>query len=159
MKTIAIFDLDGTVIDSSHRQLAKPDGSLDLAHWVENSTREKVMQDSLLPFASEMRDAMRNGQRVIVCTARVMSAADLEFMLHNSLYYHAMLSRPEGCKLGDADLKEFLLRSYAQSIGMSFAQFANDSEMFDDNISVINRVRSLGIACYNAQTLNTLMVA
>ena len=39
---IYIFDLDGTVIDSSHRQLALPNGDIDLTHWRENSTKEKI---------------------------------------------------------------------------------------------------------------------
>jgi beta-phosphoglucomutase-like phosphatase (HAD superfamily) len=30
-----IFDLDGTVIDSTHRQASHEDGTLDLEHWVE----------------------------------------------------------------------------------------------------------------------------
>ena len=50
-----IFDLDHTVIDSSHRQLTKADGSLDLAHWITNNTREKIMADSLLPLATQWR--------------------------------------------------------------------------------------------------------
>ena len=48
---IYIFDLDHTVIDSSHRQLTRADGSLDLDHWIENCTREKIYQDKLLPLA------------------------------------------------------------------------------------------------------------
>jgi len=30
IKNISIFDLDGTIIDSSHRQMVKSDGTLDL---------------------------------------------------------------------------------------------------------------------------------
>ena len=37
-----IFDLDHTVIDSSHRQATRPDGSLDLEHWKANSTRQLI---------------------------------------------------------------------------------------------------------------------
>ena len=37
-----IFDLDHTVIDSSHRQITRADGSLDLDAWIENSTRKKI---------------------------------------------------------------------------------------------------------------------
>jgi hypothetical protein len=51
---IYIFDLDHTVIDSSHRQLTRADGSLDLDHWIENCTREKIYQDKLLPLAKLM---------------------------------------------------------------------------------------------------------
>jgi hypothetical protein len=38
-----IYDLDHTLLDSSHRQATLPNGDLDLAHWIENSTPEKVM--------------------------------------------------------------------------------------------------------------------
>ena len=47
-----IFDLDGTTIDSSHRQNTLPDGSLNLDAWVRNNTPEKIARDSLLPMAS-----------------------------------------------------------------------------------------------------------
>jgi len=38
IKNITIFDLDGTIIDSSHRQATLPDGTLNLPAWIENST-------------------------------------------------------------------------------------------------------------------------
>ena len=46
-----IFDLDHTVIDSSHRQITRPDGSLDLAAWRRHNTRANIMRDTLLPLA------------------------------------------------------------------------------------------------------------
>ena len=49
-----IFDLDHTVIDSSHRQITKADGSLDLDNWIANCTREKIMADTFLPLASTL---------------------------------------------------------------------------------------------------------
>jgi hypothetical protein len=64
---IYIFDLDHTVIDSSHRQITRADGSLDLDHWIENCTREKIYQDKLLPLARLMRSAYSQGHQVIVC--------------------------------------------------------------------------------------------
>ena len=67
-----IFDLDHTVIDSSHRQATRPDGSLDLDHWRENSTPAMIEADSLLPLANEWRKAHRKGASIVVCTARVM---------------------------------------------------------------------------------------
>ena len=35
---IVIYDLDGTIIDSSHRIRLHENGSLDLEHWKQNST-------------------------------------------------------------------------------------------------------------------------
>ena len=52
IRNISIFDLDGTVIDSSHRQATKPDGTLNLEHWFENATPDKIAQDRILPCFS-----------------------------------------------------------------------------------------------------------
>ena len=38
---IVIYDLDGTIIDSSHRIKLHDNGSLDLKHWKQNCTREQ----------------------------------------------------------------------------------------------------------------------
>ena len=82
-----IFDLDGTVIDSSHRQNTLPDGSLDLAHWIENNTPEKILADSLLPLAEKMRSVRSVKDTVAVITARVIQDADLAFMSRNGLKF------------------------------------------------------------------------
>lgn len=71
-----IFDLDHTVIDSSHRQLTRADGTLDLDNWIANCTAEKINQDKLLPLARLMRSAYSNGHHVVICTARVLSVHD-----------------------------------------------------------------------------------
>ena len=54
-----IFDLDHTVVDSSHRQATRPDGSLDLDHWREHSTPAMIERDTLLPLAHEWRKIQR----------------------------------------------------------------------------------------------------
>ena len=47
---ICIYDLDGTIIDSSHRAKYSDDGILDLEHWKENSTK------STLDFLKEVNN-------------------------------------------------------------------------------------------------------
>ena len=61
-----IFDLDHTVIDSSHRQATLPDGSLDLDHWRENSTAGMIRRDKLLPLAKVWRDQFAKGNEIVV---------------------------------------------------------------------------------------------
>ena len=80
IKNISIFDLDGTIIDSSHRQMVKPDGTLDLAKWFENATAEKIFADKVLPLAQQVRKRQKAGDYVLVCTARNMTFADFEFL-------------------------------------------------------------------------------
>ena len=51
MKKIFIFDLDDTVIDSSHRATSDDNYQLDLDAWKKDSTTENIFNDTLLPLA------------------------------------------------------------------------------------------------------------
>ena len=148
-----IFDLDHTVIDSSHRQLTRADGSLDLDHWIENCTREKIYQDRLLPLARLMRSAYNNGHQVIVCTARVLSVWDYAFLADHNLRAHAILSRPMGCADADDVLKENLLFDYFQ--GVPLARWTRQAYFYDDNKNVLKMAKKLGISARDAVQLNS----
>ena len=154
-----IFDLDHTVIDRSHRQLTKADGSLDLDHWIANNTREKIMGDSLLPLADQWRKAQAKGSQIVVCTARVIGPHDLEFLARHGLEYDALLSRKLGQTTPDDLLKWALLRSYARMIGKSWRNFCSFSIMFDDNENVIKGLTSRGLRVYNAISINERLSA
>jgi len=159
MKTF-IFDLDHTVIDSSHRQITLADGSLDLNNWIENCTKEKIMADKLLPLAKLWRIKQPFSQNeIVVCTARVMGKHDHAFLAAHGLDADAVLSRAMGDRSGDADLKERLLRQYASDTGRSWARFSRSACIYDDNQDVLSRLSSIGIACYNAISLNKTMAA
>ena len=149
-----IFDLDGTVIDSSHRKATLPDGSLDLAGWIANSTPEKIRRDSLLPLAAVMRELFPNSEEMLICTARVMGEADLEYLAENGLFFDGLLSRPLGNRLPDGTLKEMLLRDHATRSGLTWEQFTQSAQMFDDNAHVIDTLQAIGLRVYNAITLN-----
>lgn len=154
-----IFDLDHTVIDSSHRQITLADGSLDLNNWIENCTQEKIMADTLLPLAQHWRTFQAAGNEIVVCTARVMGIWDHAFLADHGLQAAAILSRPLGCTDADADLKENLLRDYAHNTGRSWARFSRNAAIYDDNMSVLLRLESIGIAGYNALSLNAILKA
>jgi hypothetical protein len=152
-----IFDLDGTVIDSTHRQATKADGSLDLDHWFANNTADKIMADSLLPLADSMRAVMAAGHKVVVCTARAIQPADKLFLAVNRLAYDALLHREIGNMESDSSLKIRLLETYFISEGFNCAADAK-AIMFDDNLKVIDAMLSIGIKCYNATHVNKRMV-
>ena len=122
---IYIFDLDHTVIDSSHRQLTRPDGSLDLEHWIENCTLEKIMADKLLPLARLMRSAYSQGHQVLICTARNLSLFDYMFLGDNDLFANAILSRPDGDNRPDDELKRDLLLKHFE--GVPLARWARNA--------------------------------
>ena len=52
---IYIFDLDGTVINSSHRFTGTAEGKVNLEAWIKDSTRENIFKDTLLPLAKFMK--------------------------------------------------------------------------------------------------------
>ena len=151
---IVIFDLDGTVIDSSHRYRKLECGGIDLPYWIENNTRENCMLDTLLPAVRTMRKDHKAGCTILVCTARVLSEWDYEFFMSNDIPYHVMLDRPEGFGLNDADLKEFQLRLYAHSKGISWAKFCQTSMFFEDAEIVLKRMDEIGIPTIDARLWN-----
>ena len=147
---LSIWDLDHTVIDSSHRQLTRDDGSLDLDHWIENCTRRKIMRDSLLPLVHEMRRRYQAGERIVICTARVMGRYDYQFLLVNNIPFDYILSRPKTSKERDAELK-------ARQLTRLFARIRvrpRDVEMFDDNDGVLEAISAIGVKCHDAKRLN-----
>ena len=150
IKQITIFDLDGTTIDSDHRQATLPNGNLDLKHWFENSTAEKIFDDKVLPLAQEIRRRNKKGDYTIICTARNLQYADLEFMMENGLLADKVISRPKGNMENDAKLKRKQLNSF-----LSLKQFKNANKvMFDDNDQVRSELRQIGISVIHPNKYN-----
>lgn len=154
-----IFDLDQTVIDSSHRQITRPDGSLDLLAWRQNNTRANIMRDKLLPLANQWRRLAKKNVTIVVCTARVMGQHDYDFLAEHGLRWDACLSRPAGNTTPDAELKEKLLRKYATARPMSWARFCATSVFYDDNKNVLAMLDRIGIRAYDSLTLNERLTA
>ena len=149
MTVFHIFDLDGTVIDSSHRYRNKPCGSIDLEYWIDNCTAENIERDSLLPMADKMRSLWARNEYVLVCTARAMEKPDFEFLNRHGLYADAILHRQGGSDMrSDADLKEQLIDKFLDEIG--YIGLDNPDirvVMYEDNLTVIDRLRTRGVIC------------
>ena len=154
-----IYDLDHTVIDSTHRAATLPDGSIDLDHWREHSTPELIAKDRLLPLAGHWKTQRARGCEIVVCTARVMGQVDLDFLDAHGLHFDAMISRAEGDTSPDAILKERGLRNYAYSQDIAWARFCKFSVMLDDNESVISHLTARGLRVYNSLILNARAIA
>ena len=113
-KPIYIFDLDGTVVDSSHRFTGTAEGKVDLAKWIEDSTRENIFKDSLLPLAKFMKALMKANQNVWICTARNMSKDDFDFLAENGIKAKTILCRKDGDHRADAEMKTAKLKRLFQ---------------------------------------------
>ena len=127
-----IYDLDGTVIDSSHRQ---GDGSLN--HWHANNTPDNIAADGLLPLAQHMRMQNRKGNATMVCTSRQMVAADYKFLKDNDINPVFILSRKHGDNTSCGAMKLDLIQSFVQRMGYTWGQWIKNTVMFDDNSDVL----------------------
>ena len=67
-----VFDMDGVFIDATHRQICKPDGSLDLDKYREMSTAEHIAKDKELPLVLALQILGNLGIEYHICTARVL---------------------------------------------------------------------------------------
>ena len=135
-----IFDLDGTVINSSHRI---GDGSLD--YWRAHNTPDYIAADSCLPLFDQMLDAINDGLDVIICTSRVMGTYDFQWLQANGVDKVTILCRDANDDRNCGFFKLSLLHDYAKSLGMTWARFRRTSIMFDDSIDVQNTLRSVGL--------------
>ena len=113
IKTVHIFDMDGTIVSSLHRYRILPEtGKIDLAYWIENCKPEKIAQDTLLPHA-ELYKALLNDKTayVVIATARFMQKADFDFVKENLgmpdkiIYRHEKNNHMKGAEMKIAGLR------------------------------------------------------
>lgn len=77
------FDLDGTLVDSRHRQHHNSQG-LCIDHWRRNSTPESIEQDKRIENVFELFQNIRaKTNQVKITTSRVLSFADYDWLIEN----------------------------------------------------------------------------
>lgn len=152
---VYIFDLDETVIDSRHRTPNNPDGTLNLAAYMENHTPENVAKDTLLPLADTMRRLIANGDHVWILTARDMMECDYEFLIANGLHVRVIMSRDRVRSVKHYQSKDGPYKTKWINRMRNLRQYAKAHFiMFDDAKPVLSAMRSIGITCMNAHTVN-----
>lgn len=136
IKKIKIYDLDGTLIDSSHRYRAK-NGKIDLQYWIDNDTPAKIMQDSFLDLYHWLReDLKRSDTYVIFATARACEIGDhnYQFLEHHKIMPDLFIHRQgrEDTR-GGAELKIAAIKPL-----LNLKQFKNATvHIFEDNIQYL----------------------
>jgi phosphoglycolate phosphatase-like HAD superfamily hydrolase len=152
-KRLAVFDLDETLIDSSHRTPNKPDGTLDLDKYFAMKNRKSIFEDSLLPLADTFKRLDRKENYVVICTARAMNQDDWDFLAAHGLDAHLVLCRPlDG---SENHIKDAALKARKIQRLRNLKQFRGKPVvMFDDAIPVIRAMRQIGVACLNAVKVN-----
>jgi hypothetical protein len=146
---VNIFDLDCTLIDSSHRINEYGDHSygIDIDYWIENSTFENVMKDKLLPLVGLFREFQKTQFTNIAVTARDMKAADFEYLEKHGLHFHMVLHREDSKEL-DHIMKEKKIKELFDS--GNYVPFL----AFDDKEENLDIFRGFGFQCFNALDFN-----
>jgi len=150
-KLLNIFDLDGTVIDSSHRREYNDDGTLNLNAW-RACSRETIMRDSLLPLASVMRELIATNKMVAICTSRVLNETDWEYLEMHQILPRIIISRVEGDTTPDA---EFKTRELQWSFG---AGLLMQSQMWEDMPDIRASVSKLGVYTLDPAPFNKALI-
>ena len=144
---ICIYDLDGTIIDSSHRATHDANGMIDLENWVANSTKDLIFQDQLMPLYAQLVADYKNGNMVILCTARNLGVYDWEYIHSMGIYYDRVISRPLYNMTKDNHLKKSQLR-YLRDL----PQYKDKEKIFyDDNSSNLDSIADLGFKVVDAK--------
>jgi hypothetical protein len=136
---LAIYDMDGTIVDSSHRYRtvigADNIERIDLQYWRDNEYR--AMDDGLLPLANQyMEDLETPNVYTIIATARVIQAPDMEFIEKILGKPDYLISRKNGDNQSGKDLKIKGLQKF-----FNLKQFrVADAVFYEDNISYLKAV-------------------
>ena len=141
-KSTLIFDIDGVLADSSHRQRHDANGRLDLNHWRENSTAEQIRKDRPLPLVEYARGMMQTGVNIAVCTSRVIGPADLIWLCEHIGHDFDLMSRDgETDNRRDGELKSTKLAEYLNRNNLN----PSECQFFDDLKENVEAARALGI--------------
>lgn len=138
IKKIKIYDLDGTLISSLHRYKLGVNGRIDLQHWRDNDTPEKVMKDSFLDLYDWLKvDLKRKDTYVIFATARACIPNDhnYDFLKHNDIMPDMFIHRQgDNDHRGGAELKIAAIKPL-----LNLKQFQGATiHIFEDNITYLH---------------------
>lgn len=138
IKRVAIYDMDGTIVDSLHRYrtVVTPAGErIDLNYWRENEYR--AMDDGLLPLADQYRrDLADPACYVIIATARVMRDADWQFVQDILGEPDYFISRRDGDTQSGKTLKINGLAKFFNLVNFKNADFV----FYEDNVDYLKAV-------------------
>jgi len=114
---VVVFDLDQTVVDSSHRT-PLIDGKVDVVGYKSLQTRENIYKDTILPLGEYMKE-IYGDCHIVICTARLMTSDDYDFLKDNGLFFNEIYERgnvpPEIAALKDGEYKTKCLRKYKKT--------------------------------------------
>lgn len=134
IKHIAVFDIDGVLLDSSHRYrtvLTKKGERIDLDHWRENE--HLCVNDSRLPTATEYEKLLhRKNTFVIIATSRILKSQDYNCIENMLGFPDSIVCRKHNKQKGHI-LKIDGIQRVIQDCNLSHINMQNMT-IYEDNI-------------------------
>jgi len=135
-----VIDLDGVLLDATHRQNCNPDGSLNLTAYRKNSTPEKIARDKPLPLLAMVHEFNANGYKYHVATARVLCESTAKLLAVNKVNPMVAMGRN-----GENDnRKDYILKT--DHLVSKFDQRQRENMiLIDDNLANCKAVIECGL--------------
>lgn len=139
IKRISIYDMDGTIVDSTHRYKTINDNGIekiDLQYWRDNEYR--AYDDSLLPLADQYKADLNDPEcYVIIATARIIRDADMRFIKDKlGMPNHIISRRGDSDNRSGGELKVKGLKRF-----FNLKNFKNAVAVFyEDNTAYLKKV-------------------
>ena len=141
IKRIAIYDMDGTIVDSTHRYrtiLTDAGERIDIGFWREN--QHLAMLDGLLPLADKYQEDLIDPEcYVIIATARVMGDPDWQFVRDVLGQPDYVISRTSENLQSGGTLKINGLIQCFKTANINLAQM-DDIVFYEDNVDYLKAV-------------------
>ena len=136
IKEIKIYDMDGTIVDSTHRYKTLDCGTkIDLQYWRDNEYR--AYNDSLLPLAEQYKRDIQNPEcYVIIATARIIRDEDMRFIKDKLGMPDYIISRKENDSRSGGLLKILGLKKFFNLKNFKLAK----AVFYEDNVSYLKAV-------------------
>lgn len=136
IKEIKIYDMDGTIVDSTHRYKTLDCGTkIDLQYWRDNEYR--AYNDSLLPLAEQYKKDIQNPEcYVIIATARIIRNEDMRFIKDKLGMPDYIISRKENDSRSGGLLKILGLKKFFNLKNFKQAK----AVFYEDNVSYLKAV-------------------
>jgi phosphoglycolate phosphatase-like HAD superfamily hydrolase len=132
---VVVFDLDGTLADSSHRM-----------HWVSSKPKNwpacdaAIPQDTVHTDIAWLLDYLPSDTRIILCTGRSENVREVteQWLRANDIEYNALYMRSISDYRQDSIVKVELLKQITHDYGRPYL-------WFDDRQQVVDALRAEGI--------------
>lgn len=138
IRRFAIYDMDGTIVDSSHRyrtQITPQGEKIDLQFWRDHE--HLAMNDGLLPLVDQYRADLADPEcYVVIATARVMNDPDWQFVREILGEPDYLISRKAGDTQSGKTLKIGGLAKFFNLVNFKNA----DIVFYEDNIEYLKAV-------------------